>query len=118
MIACTRRRWLAGTVLLSALALARPAAALSLKEAKTRGLVGERPDGLLGIVDPDAPEEVRKLVDRINTRRLEKYAEIAKKRGVPVAAVAVIAGRKLIEKTPPGWYVMDEKGNWYRKPAE
>ena len=117
-VLCNRRTWLWASLAGIALLTAPRAWALSLEEAKAQGWVGERPDGLLGVVKPDAPDEVRELVDRINARRLEKYAEIAKKRGVPVDAVAVIAGRKLIEKTPPGWYVMDEKGNWYRKPAE
>lgn len=94
---------------------AAPAAALTLDEAKARGLVGERPDGFVGIVDPAAPAEVRALVEEVNAKRRAAYERIAKKNGVPLDAVAALAGKKLIEKTPAGQYVMDAQGNWVRK---
>ncbi len=113
----SRRSWLKAVGTGTLLALAPlPALALTLAEAKARGWVGERIDGYLGIVTPDAPAAVRKLVEEVNAKRRKAYEEIARKNGVPVEAVAVIAGRKAIEKTPSGQYVMGEDGRWHRKP--
>ncbi len=84
-----------------------------LDDAKAQGLVGERPDGYVGAVDGDA--DIQALVDRINAGRKAKYAEIAAKRAAPIEAVARIAGEKLIERTPPGQYVMTNDGRWRRK---
>ena len=103
-----------GAVLLM-LCTALPAAADSLDEAKAEGQVGERIDGYVGVVDANAPGEVRALVDEVNAERREKYAEIAAERGTSVQAVAQIAGQKLIERAPKGEYVMGADGRWRQK---
>jgi uncharacterized protein YdbL (DUF1318 family) len=108
-------RWLA---LVSALVLvlaAAPALAADLDGAKAAGQVGERLDGYLGLVDANAPGDVKALVESVNAGRRQKYGEIAAKRGVPVEAVAAQAGAKLIERAQPGHYVMDASGLWKRK---
>ena len=92
-----------------------PAAAGSLGSAKAAGQVGERPDGYLGLVDEGAPAEVRGLVKDVNARRRVKYEEIAEETGAPLAAVAALAGTKLIARTAKGNFVMDESGKWVRK---
>jgi uncharacterized protein YdbL (DUF1318 family) len=86
-----------------------------LDDAKSAGLVGERIDGYLGVVDSGAPADVQRLVEQINAEREAKYAEIAKKQGAPVQAVAQIAGEKLIERAGSGEYVMGADGQWRRK---
>ena len=86
-----------------------------LEDAKAQGLVGERIDGYLGVVDSGAPGSVRSLIDQINAERQAKYAQIAKKQGAPLAAVAQIAGKKLIQRAPSGEYVMGADGSWQRK---
>ncbi len=88
---------------------------LTLDEARRRGWVGERPDGYVAPVDPAAPEAVRALVARVNAERRRVYEELARREGVPVAVVAAITARKIVEKLPPGAYFMDEKGRWHRK---
>jgi uncharacterized protein YdbL (DUF1318 family) len=95
--------------------LAAPAQAASLDQAKAAGQVGERIDGYLGVVDPNAPADVRAMVDKINAERRAKYKQIADKQGAPVAAVAQIAGTKLIERTPKGEYVLGANGRWRKK---
>ena len=95
--------------------LAGPALAISLDEAKAQGLVGERVDGFVGTVDAKAPAEVRELVERINAERRARYEELAQQRGVPMDAVARIAGEKLIERTPAGQFVTDAGGRWRQK---
>jgi uncharacterized protein len=86
-----------------------------LEDAKAQGLVGERIDGYVGVVDSGAPGSVKSMVNQVNAEREAKYAEIAQKQGAPVAAVAQIAGTKLIERAPRGEYVMGADGNWRQK---
>ncbi len=84
-----------------------------LDDAKAEGLVGEQMDGYVGIVGGNG--NVQGLVDDINAKRRAKYAEIAKKRSAPTEAVAQIAGKKLIERTPAGQYVRGSDGQWRQK---
>jgi uncharacterized protein YdbL (DUF1318 family) len=111
-------RWMVriGAIVLLAVGLGiAPAQAGPLEDAKAAGLVGERIDGYLGVVDSGAPGNVKSLVNQINAEREAKYAEIAKKQGAPVAAVAQIAGTKLIERAGKGEYVMGADGSWHQK---
>jgi len=84
-----------------------------LDDAKAAGLVGEKADGYVGAVSGDA--SVKGLIDQINQGRRAKYAEIASKRGAPVDAVAAIAGKMLVERTPSGQFVMGGGGQWTKK---
>jgi uncharacterized protein YdbL (DUF1318 family) len=93
-----------------ALALAGP-----LDDAKAEGLVGERVDGFLGIVPANVPGTVRALVDDVNAKRRKKYEQVGKERGVPVEAVAAIAGEKLVRRAGSGEYVAGPDGRWQRK---
>jgi uncharacterized protein YdbL (DUF1318 family) len=97
------------------LALAPSARAASLDDAKAAGQVGERPDGYVGLVDSNAPADVKQLVESVNAKRKAEYSRIAQKNGTPVDAVAAIAGQKLIERTPPGQYVMGVDVRWVKK---
>jgi hypothetical protein len=101
--------------LLVGLLLPAAAAGDPLDAAKAAGQVGERPDGYLGLVLSPAPEELRALVDRINGERSRHYAEIASQSGTTPAAVAALAGQKLVLRTPPGQYYQDAQGNWVRR---
>ncbi len=87
----------------------------ALDDAKTAGLVGERPDGFLGVVDPGASKDVKALVEDINAKRTVHYQKIAEKEGTTVTAVAALAGKKLLERTPAGLYVMGPDGKWIKK---
>jgi uncharacterized protein len=105
-----------GAIALLALGLGvGPAHADALDDAKAAGLVGERIDGYLGVVDSGAPGDVKRLVEQINAERQAKYAEIAKKQGAPAKAVAQIAGEKLVGRAGSGEYVMGADGSWRRK---
>ena len=110
--------WLvrSGATLLLVVGLAgSPAQADPVDDAKAAGLAGERIDGYLGLVDSGAPADVKRLIEKINAEREAKYAEIAKKQGVPAKAVAQIAGEKLIERAGSGEYVMGADGQWRQK---
>ncbi len=98
------------------LLVAAPAAqAETLDAAKAAGQVGERPDGYVGVVDANAPPAVKQLVDSVNAKRKAEYTRIAQQNGTAVDAVAALAGAKLIERTPPGQYVMGVDVRWVKK---
>ena len=115
MIKALRIVALALTVTLGGLSALAPSPALALdyNQAKMQGLVGERPDGLLGAVR-NAPD-VAALIRDVNQRRLAHYRDLAQKRGVSVQAVQAIFGKKLIDEAPPGSFVMGPDGQWRRK---
>ena len=113
-MAFVARSMLASLILaLVSIAAINVAHAGPLDDAKSAGLIGEKADGYVGAVSGDA--SVQALIDEINTGRRAKYAEIASKREAPVDAVAAIAGKKLIERTPAGQYVMGSDGQWQQK---
>lgn len=92
-----------------------PAAAADLESAKRSGLVGERPDGYLGLVKGGAPAEVQAMVAQINAERRAAYAQIATRTGASVRDVGILAGKRLIAQAAPGTYVMDASGQWRRR---
>lgn len=102
-------------VLLVLLAGSASAFALSLDEAKGRGLVGETPSGYLAAVADDPAPATAALVKEINAKRRDRYEQIAKKNGIAVEAVEKLAGKKAIEKTPAGQYVRTPGGEWVKK---
>lgn len=89
-------------------------AAMSLDAAKQQGLVGERPDGMLGIVS-SAPPDVQALVNTVNAERLAKYNDIAAKNGTALEQVQALAGKKLIGGAGSGEYIMTAAGSWMKK---
>jgi uncharacterized protein YdbL (DUF1318 family) len=102
--------WLIGPVMLCVSAL--PAFGLSLEEAKTRGLVGEKANGYLGMVNP--MPDVQALTTDVNEKRRQAYEEIAKRNGTQLDAVEALAGEKAILNTKPGHFV-EGPGGWKRK---
>ncbi len=91
---------------------AKAASADALVDAKRAGYLGERIDGYLGVVSADTPPDIRAMAEEINARRRAEYAAIAKRQGVPVEAVAQLAGQKLIERASPGEWVLGADGGW------
>jgi uncharacterized protein len=105
----TMTRWLAILLLgFSSLALG-----LDLDTAKAQGLVGEQPNGYLGVVQ--ATPAAVELTANINAQRRAAYERIARENGIPVDQVATLAGQKAIERTAQGSYVRTPGGQWIRK---
>lgn len=99
------------------LAVAMPQLALAqdaLAAAKAAGQLGERPDGMVGVV-PGAPASAQALAQQLNAQRLARYQEIAKGNGTALDKVQAVAGQQLIERTPAGQFVMTAAGEWQRK---
>jgi uncharacterized protein YdbL (DUF1318 family) len=115
-IQARRARWLI-TALSTLLMLSLSGAlwAASLDAAKSSGMIGEKPDGYLGLVRQDAPADVRALVDDVNSKRRSRYEQIARQQGAPLGDVEKVGGATAIDKTRPGNYVMDSSGRWRKK---
>lgn len=101
-------------LLLSVLLIAPPAQAIGLEEAKEQGLVGEQPNGYLGVVKTPASAEVKQLVEEVNRQRQAKYHSIAQSRKTTVGAVEALAGKTAIEKSKPGHFIK-ANGDWQQK---
>ncbi|XQW86757.1 YdbL family protein [Thalassotalea piscium] len=93
--------------------LAFSAWAISLDDAKQKGLVGEMPNGYLGVV-VDSPE-ARSLADSINQKRKSIYINLARKNKITMQQVTALAGAKAIAKTQPGHYIQNSAGAWVKK---
>lgn len=105
--------------LMLAICLSLPAFAMNLEQAKQaldtvkqEGLVGETPSGYLQTVEPDDHAEA--VIKAINEARRQEYARIAQNHDIPVTQVETVAGKKAIEQTPAGQYVLQD-GKWVRK---
>ena len=96
--------WLAAVV---------PVFSMSVEEAKTKGLVGEKPNGYLGVVSPASPE-AQALTDEVNQKRRQAYSEIAARNRTQLEAVEALAGEKAIQNTKPGHFVEGPSG-WTKK---
>ena|SRR5690554_2426169 len=94
---------------------AAPAWALTLAEAKTQGLVGEKVDGYIAAVVPNPDAEVQALVRSTNDGRREVYADLARRNGISVRDVGVLSAEKLREKAVSGEYIQMPSGEWQRK---
>lgn len=109
-------RCLAFMILLAVL-VGAPASlwALTLGEAKAKGLVGETPTGYLGIVSGKGSREVRALMKDVNQKRKQKYRGIAKRNGTSLQTVEVLAGKTAIKKTRRGHFIQLPSGKWTKK---
>ncbi|NDJ57789.1 YdbL family protein [Enterobacteriaceae bacterium 4M9] len=100
---------LSGVLLL----LSAPLQALTLDEARSRGLVGETLSGYVAAVVQDS--DTQALVKKINAARLESYEQLARSNNLKVDDVARLAGQKLVARAQPGDYVRGINGQWLRK---
>lgn len=89
-----------------------PAFALSLADAKSQGLVGEKNSGYLGAVK--SSPEVDALVSDINAKRTDFYKKAAASTKVDVKIVETRAGERAIQETPAGQFV-DSGSGWKKK---
>jgi uncharacterized protein YdbL (DUF1318 family) len=109
-------RWLAALLLVLGLAAAgpHPASASPLEDAKKAGLVGEQPDGYVGLVTGNAPANVVALVKDVNAKRRAAYQKIATEKSIPIEDVAGLAAEKVYGMAQPGDYLLIG-GKWVRK---
>lgn len=89
--------------------------AISLGDAKARGLVGERPNGYLGVVTGSGSSDVQALITHVNQQRKGRYQQIAKKNKATLQDVELLAGKTAIKKTKPGHFIQLASGQWTKK---
>jgi len=85
-----------------------------LDQVKSAGLVGERADGYLGLVDENASGDVVALVKEVNNKRRAEYQRIAGSNDLTLEQVQALAGKKAIERTLPGGWILTN-GGWRQK---
>lgn len=83
--------------------------------AKRAGWIGERFDGYLALVRPDAPRDVSDIVQKANEERLIEFTTIADRHKAPLKTVELVAGKKFIDQSAPGEFVQNDDGLWVRK---
>jgi uncharacterized protein YdbL (DUF1318 family) len=88
---------------------------MDLQQAKEKGLVGEQPNGYLGLVNSNAAADVKAMMNKINSLRKQEYQSIAQRNKTELRVVEKLAGKKAIEKTPAGQYVRLPSGQWRKK---
>ncbi len=93
--------------------LAFSAWAISLEQAKQQGLVGEMPNGYLGVVV--ASSEVTSLVNMVNKKRKDIYINLARKNNITMQQMTKLAGEKSISKTQAGHLIKNAAGQWVKK---
>ncbi len=94
-------------------AMAFSAWAISLSDAKQQGLVGEMPNGYLGLVVDNA--EAKSLVASVNKNRKSIYMNLARKNKITMQQVTVLAGKKSLAKTQSGHLIKNASGQWVKK---
>lgn len=102
-------------LLISLLAVSVAVANSPLTQPKADGLIGEQANGYLGLVTPNVPSNIKKLVNDTNARRKAGYQKIAAKQGTSLSEVEKVGGMTAIEKTLRGNYIRDTNGKWRKK---
>jgi uncharacterized protein len=98
---------------LPVLAMNLQQAMAALGQAKEQGLVGEQANGYLGAVQNNA--NTSDIVKLINDARRAEYVKLAQQNNIAVADVEAMAGKKALERTSSGHYILLD-GNWVKKP--
>jgi len=95
------------------LVAAIPAMAMSLDQARSSGLVGEKLDGYVGVVkaSPDASA----VAADVNAKRKAEYEKISKQNGQPASIVGKVASEQIINGLPSGSYYQSPSGSWVKK---
>lgn len=104
-----------------ALAIVLPVMAMNLQQAmselgsaKDKGVVGEQPNGYLGVVSSGSAEAAE-IVKLINDARRAEYQRLAQSNGISLADVEAMAGQKAIERTNSNHFIQ-VNGKWAKKP--
>ncbi len=94
---------------------AGPAAAQSLDQLRSQGVVGERYDGYAVVRAAGASAQVQSFVANVNAKRRSIYQERAKQQNVPADQVGRVYAKQLFERAPAGTWFLDASGKWVRK---
>lgn len=98
----------------SLLLMSQLSLALTLDEARSKGLLGENASGYVELT-PRGNSDAEALLAEINSQRKAKYIEIAAKQKTDLAAIEKIAGEKITDKLNAGEFYKDANGKWHKK---
>lgn len=93
------------------LVFAGPAMAMDLHEARASGAIGEKADGYVEALKPEAA----RLATDVNARRRAEYTKIGAGNGQSVDVTAKIAAGEIIKNLPKGAQYQDAGGAWQVK---
>ena len=108
-----------GLAALLSVALIVPASAQrdpAYQAARQAGLVGEQPDGYLGIVGAATPE-LQAIINNINIQRKRQYTQQAAS-GSTVEQMAFVTGCNLISRTVAGEKYRAPDGRWLTRGSD
>jgi uncharacterized protein YdbL (DUF1318 family) len=108
------KRWICKALVIAVGCYPLFAFALTLADAKRQGLVGEQPNGYLGVVGEPTPE-VATLVNKVNGQRRLLYVQAAEKAGITLPEMENYVGIKEIDQTARGQYYRNAAGTWVKK---
>jgi uncharacterized protein YdbL (DUF1318 family) len=102
----------------AATALMTAAADPLIDQAKAMGVIGEKFDGYIGVVQASrVTPDLQRQIDRINNGRLAQYKDIADKTGVALADVGIGMGEKLFARAGSGEMLKPGPSDaWAEKP--
>ncbi len=89
--------------------------AIDIGAAKGQGLVGEANSGYLAAVKTPASTEVKTLISSVNAKRKAKFEKTATMTKATVAQVSHRFYELAVQRTKPGHYYQDDRGNWKKK---
>ncbi len=89
-----------------------------IDQAKAQGIIGEKYDGYIGVVDTSRmTPDLQRQVDRVNNGRAAEYKSIAEKTGVALADVGIGMGEKLFARAESGEMLKPGPSDpWKQKP--
>ena len=105
--------------LLASLSLSTPASAQrdpAYQAARSDGLIGEQPDGYLGIVGTPTPQ-LERVVNDINLRRRAHYTQEAARLQATVEQFAFTTACNLIQNLDVGLRYRAPNGTWMTRDA-
>jgi uncharacterized protein YdbL (DUF1318 family) len=88
--------------------------ALTLDEARDKGMLGENASGYVEMT-PRGDASAQMVMDDINTKRKAKYQSIANQQKTALKNIEKIAGEKITGKLPAGQFYKDASGKWNKK---
>lgn len=80
---------------------------------KDKGIIGEDKQGYLQFVG--SAREKAELVQAENADRKQVYQAIAQQQGTTVELVGLRRAQQIVEIAPPGHWLQDANGSWYKK---
>lgn len=89
-----------------------------IDQAKAMGVIGEKYDGYIGVVEPSrVTPDLQRRIDQVNSGRMAQYKDIAEKTGVALVDVGIGMGEKLFARAESGELLKPGPSDpWMKKP--